>query len=595
MIVRELINKIGFSLDVSQLHAVETRINKLSHDFNAVGKRLSIAITAPLTGIAVMALKTAEDIDKMRLSFETWTRSADTASQLVRDLIKFTSETPFGLNDVEENARKLLAYGISSKDLIPTLRMLGNVATGVGMPLNEIVSAYGRIQARGNVIARDMMRLRQAGKSLTDALIQVTGLSRDAIGDMLKKNKISAETITKAFEAMTSSGGRFYGEMDKRSKTLGVALKNLKNSTVLLLADLGITIEKTLHLGENIGKLTDAIFRLSDWFSRLSPQTKSFLVIVSAIAAAIGPAILSLGTFLGLLKFAVGGLAAFSGVSVIALGWIALAVAALGALVLLVDDFMVYMRGGNSVIGKFLEPWARIGPKVMAYISMYWDAIKGTVMGIVEYVQGILQLIVGVITGNTELATKGAHKIIVGFLKMLYNLGALAGEIVIGIIVGLIPAIFKGLVILVKEFDTMIRTFAKTWVNIFIDFLVVELSRAGKYIMDNTLLGVILKMAGAVGKDIGGMLESGTGIGPSPALAAAGFSGGAGSPYLSTAPSSSMSVAKNVNVKSTINLTLPVGTEQQHIDMVQRAAESSVQEIFDRHLRGVMVNNSGDR
>jgi hypothetical protein len=60
----------------------------------------------------------------------------------------FASKTPFELPDVRANAKQLLAMGIATDDLIPTMKALGDVSAGLSVPMDRLALAYGQVIAK---------------------------------------------------------------------------------------------------------------------------------------------------------------------------------------------------------------------------------------------------------------------------------------------------------------------------------------------------------------------------------------------------------------------------------------------------------------
>lgn len=48
---------------------------------------------------------------------------------MLQNLSDFAAKTPFELPEVRQNAKQLLAMGVSTENVIPTLKALGDVAS----------------------------------------------------------------------------------------------------------------------------------------------------------------------------------------------------------------------------------------------------------------------------------------------------------------------------------------------------------------------------------------------------------------------------------------------------------------------------------
>ncbi|MCZ6172425.1 hypothetical protein, partial [Campylobacter ureolyticus] len=107
---------------------------------------------------------------------------------------------------------------------------------------------------------------------------------------------------------------------------------------------------------------------------------------------------------------------------------IGLIIGAIMALMLLIDDLYTYLDGGDSLFGEYWEPFISAGKEVLAFFETMKPAIlqllsyvKGTFMGVVDFFKGLLQILVGVFTGNFDLIEKGWDNLIIGLKEYFIN------------------------------------------------------------------------------------------------------------------------------------------------------------------------------
>ena len=79
------------------------------------------------------------EFQQLEIAFTTMLGSKKQADDLMRQAVTTAAKTPFDLNQVASGYKQLLAYGIGVEKLNDTLVTLGDVASGVGAPLNDIV------------------------------------------------------------------------------------------------------------------------------------------------------------------------------------------------------------------------------------------------------------------------------------------------------------------------------------------------------------------------------------------------------------------------------------------------------------------------
>ena len=149
--------------------------------------------------------------------------------------------------------KQLLAYGIGADKVNESLIRLGDVASGIGAPLNDIVYLYGTLNASGRVATIDIRQFAGRGIPIYEELAKVLGVAKDKVNELVSAGKVSFEHVEQAFKNMTSEGGRFDNLMAKQSASI-VGLK----------ANLGDAVDTARNdLGKKLQPLFEKEFRIS--------------------------------------------------------------------------------------------------------------------------------------------------------------------------------------------------------------------------------------------------------------------------------------------------------------------------------------------
>lgn len=247
-IVIEAKDKTGKALD-----NLDKKIGKLSGSFKALGAAFVAAISIRKIGqIGGAFLKAADDFEQVNIAFTTMLGSADKATKLIEDLAQFAAKTPFELKDVEKGAKGLLAFGIETDNILPTLKALGDVSAGLSVPIERLILNYGQVAAQTKLTGRELRDFAIAGVPLLGTLADQLGVSKATISDMVSEGEIGFPLVEKAFRTMSDEGGKFNDLMDKQSKTFSGAVSNLKDQIDLYMRDAGgplIEVGKTIVKG----------------------------------------------------------------------------------------------------------------------------------------------------------------------------------------------------------------------------------------------------------------------------------------------------------------------------------------------------------
>lgn len=239
--------KLGIELGVDDAKAKSklSAFGKQTSTFGAkLGRFAKVGLAATAAGIAAVgtaAVTTAGKFEQWNVAFETMLGSGEAAQKLMDELSETARKTPFLLTDIVQNSKLLLGMGIEADKVVDTMRNLGDVAAGLGVPLERLALNFGQVQAQGKLTGRELRDFAIAGVPLLDQLAKQLGVSKAAVQDMVSAGKIGFKEVELAFANMTSEGGRFNNLMEKQSKTLFGIFSNIRDNLTQIFAVLGET------------------------------------------------------------------------------------------------------------------------------------------------------------------------------------------------------------------------------------------------------------------------------------------------------------------------------------------------------------------
>lgn len=251
----------------------------------ALGGIREIANNAVITAIGAGIMKLGDNVvdlagnlEQAKISFSTMLWSAEEAEIMLNNLSAFAAKTPFELVGIRQNAKQLLAMGIASQDIIPTLKALGDVSAGLSVPLERLTLAYGQVIAKGRLQGGELKQFTEAGVPLIKVLSEELGVSEAKFYKMVEAGQISSDQVVQAFQKMSWEGGQFANLMDAQSKTFKGTVSNIKDS-------MG-------QLGEQVGNIFLPILSrvaLAIWsaVNRLRGMTVEFPMLTRVIAIAV--------------------------------------------------------------------------------------------------------------------------------------------------------------------------------------------------------------------------------------------------------------------------------------------------------------------
>lgn len=213
------------------------------------------AIGAAFAGVAVASVKMAADMEQVEVAFTTLLRSGTAARQVLADIEAFAAVTPFRFDELAQAARTLLAFGGSTRELIPVLTRLGDVAAGINMPIAELARLYGRARVQGRLMMEDINALTGRGIPIIQSLAAQFGVVEMEVRNLVSSGQVQFKHLEQAFIDLTTGAGLFAGGMKAQSQTIHGIMSTLADSVVVLMREAGRNITEALDLHEVLAGL----------------------------------------------------------------------------------------------------------------------------------------------------------------------------------------------------------------------------------------------------------------------------------------------------------------------------------------------------
>lgn len=283
--------KVKLNLDSA---AYEYGINQCVNSTKVLGQALGalgIGISAAkIVDIGKQALKASSDFEQAGVSFSVMLGDAKKAKRLVNDLQNMANVTPFETQDLLDASKTLLNFGISAKEVMPDLQMLGDIAGGDKQRMASLTLAFSQMSSAGRLMGQDLLQMINAGFNPLEEIACKTGKSIGYWKDEMSKGNVSVEMVRQAFMDATSEGGRFYKMMDKQSETLEGRLSTMNDAYVLLLRSISDGFVPALKDGavvmtDVINQTTESISKFNDWAATNTQVVGGLTDMSIAIAA----------------------------------------------------------------------------------------------------------------------------------------------------------------------------------------------------------------------------------------------------------------------------------------------------------------------
>lgn len=255
----------------------------------------AIAAAGALVGKTL--LSAADKMEGWTISFKTMLGSAGAATKLMEEVRDFAAKTPFELPSVIKGTKGLLAFGVEAEKIIPTLKMLGDVSAGLGVPMERLILNFGQVKAQAKLTGRELRDFAIAGVPLLGTLAKNMSKTEEEIGEMVSAGKIGFADVEEAFKSMSGEGGRFANLMEEQMTTLAGVTSNVRDQFFQLSAEMGTYL---LPAAKAVGRL---LLKLFETIRDLSPRTKVLILAIGGLVTALTGLLATLGAFVAIAPY----------------------------------------------------------------------------------------------------------------------------------------------------------------------------------------------------------------------------------------------------------------------------------------------------
>lgn len=307
------------------LSDADRRLTRFGSKLQGIGTRLTLGVSVPLTAIAGLGIRSAQQLETFSTSLRVLIGDADRANATFDDLYEFSARSPFSWKDLSDGTRLLAAFGVEAEAIVPTLRRIGDISSGTNNNIAEMAELYGKARVQGRLFQEDINQLTGRGVPIIQELAKQFGVAESEVRGLVSSGQVNFGHLEEAFRSLTAEGGKFFGLTAEMAETSAGRWNQLKD-----------TGEQVLDIiGERLLPMFDATVTtlqgVVEGFVNLNSGAQTTIIVLAGLAAAIGPASLALGTVVKLLPTLRLGLLALGTVSAGPIGLLILAVGGLAA------------------------------------------------------------------------------------------------------------------------------------------------------------------------------------------------------------------------------------------------------------------------
>lgn len=282
----------GVGLDNSQLRAdasesrrllqgigqtAETEGDRIDEAFKKIGAAAAgVFAVSQIKNFVTQVATVRGEFQQLEIAFKTMLGSAAQADALMSQLVKTAATTPFGLTDIAQSAKQLLAYGVEADKVNETLIRLGDIAAGLSIPINDLAYLYGTTMVQGRLYTQDLNQFLGRGIPLIEQLAQQFGVAENQVKALVEEGKVGFPEVEQAIINLTNKGSMFGGLMAAQSQSITGQISNIEDAIDTMFNEIG---------KQNEGVINDALGLVSTLIENWETVGKVLLTVIATYGA----------------------------------------------------------------------------------------------------------------------------------------------------------------------------------------------------------------------------------------------------------------------------------------------------------------------
>ncbi|MGV0921907.1 tape measure protein [Empedobacter falsenii] len=219
---------------------LQNNFNQSLVSVNDLAKGVTAFLTIDMArDFVTQMVKIRGEFEQTEIAFNTMLQSREKGNALMQEMVELAKNTPMQFSEVSKGAKQLLAYQVEVEKLTGTLSMLGDISSGLGVPISRLILVYGQVRAKGRLMGDDLRQFTEAGVPMIAMIAKNMGIAESAVADMVSAGKVGFKDVEKVLEQLTSQGGLFYNMMEEQSKTIPGQIAKLQDEIEQMFNSIG--------------------------------------------------------------------------------------------------------------------------------------------------------------------------------------------------------------------------------------------------------------------------------------------------------------------------------------------------------------------
>jgi hypothetical protein len=220
-----------------------------------------------------------------QIALTAYTGSAEEAKKTLAEVQEFSLASPYTSANLIDQAKSMMAYGMSSEKTMQTLKQLGAVAGGNENRMQLLSYAMAQVNSTGILQGQELRQLTESGfNPLMIMAKEMTNTEEEAaekfkeLRKAMSEGRITADMVSAALQNATAKGGMFAGILaELNDSTRGLTNQLLEYFSLIqrnIFASIQDELDEFLKVGVAYMKM------ISDWITANPEAAKSIGKII---------------------------------------------------------------------------------------------------------------------------------------------------------------------------------------------------------------------------------------------------------------------------------------------------------------------------
>ena len=449
----ESFKKVGANTHLP-LQTVGEAIGEVNTQFGFMDKKLEDSTNYLLQYAEINDTDVSQSAVMARQAIEAYGLEYDDLNSVLDVTTKTSQNTGQSVDNLMQKAidgaPQIKQLGLSFNEGVTLMGQFEQAGVDSGAALSSLSKATVAYAKDGKTLSQGMGELQDKIKnasSETDAInaaSEVFGTKGGPrMADAIRRGTLNLEELAKtASESGDAVGETYEATLDPIDKA-NMAMNNAK----LAMADVGESIQ--IALLPFFEMAIDALQRFKGWFDSLDEGQKNMIVTFALVAAAIGPLLVVLGTLMSSVTKVAGGIRTLQGVfsaMKIAFATNPFLLVIAGIVLLIAGLVLAYnkVKWFHDGVNAFFRGVKDLGVQAFRFIGGYIGNVFGGIIANfnnfknagMRILNGIVDFITGVFTGNWSRAWQGVTNIFGGIFEGIAAMAKAPINAMIGLING---------------------------------------------------------------------------------------------------------------------------------------------------------------